>query len=84
MQVQVDVTTAIAFGTPALLLKGAGYFAGSDVGGGSPGRTYDISPDGRRFLVIKQPESVTENREPPRLIVVQHWDQELKRLVPAN
>ena len=40
------------------------------------GRTYDVSPDGQRFLMIKGPGTDA----PPALILVQHWDAELKRL----
>jgi serine/threonine-protein kinase len=47
------------------------------------GRSYDISPDGRRFLMIKEvgPDGTAQ---PTSLVVVQHWFEELKRLVPAN
>jgi serine/threonine-protein kinase len=47
------------------------------------GRTYDISPDGRRFLMIKTASSA-EGATPPQIIVVQSWFEELKRLVPTN
>ena len=43
---------------------------------------YDISPDGQRFLVLKAAES--EPRTSPSIIVVQHWTEELKRLVPTK
>ena len=43
------------------------------------GRTYDISPDGRRFLMIKRDTSV-----PMSMTVVLNWVQELKRLFPTN
>jgi Tol biopolymer transport system component len=65
-------------GTPTKLLEGRYFTAG---GGG--GRTYDVSPDGQRFLMIKAP--VTDaSAAPPALIVVQHWTEELKRLVPSR
>jgi hypothetical protein len=48
----------------------------------SSGRAYDVSPDGRRFLMIKAP-GTEAGAAPPALIVVQHWDEELKRLVPT-
>ena len=41
---------------------------------------FDISPDGQRFLMIKQD---TTSESPP-IIVVQNWTEELKRLVPTN
>ena len=64
-------------GTPMKLLEGR-Y---SIVGGG--GRSYDVSPDGQRFLMIKAP-GTDAGAAPPALIVVQHWDEELKRLVPTK
>jgi serine/threonine protein kinase len=38
-------------------------------------------PDGQRFLMIK--DSALEREREPRLIVMQNWFEELKRLVPA-
>jgi Tol biopolymer transport system component len=44
-------------------------------------RTYDVSIDGRRFLMIKR--SANEATA-PQIVVVQHWLEELKRLVPRH
>ena len=44
------------------------------------GRSYDVSLDGQRFLMIKGPGTDA----PPALILVQHWDAELKRLAPTK
>ena len=64
-------------GTPIKLLEGRyRFFSGLGV------RTYDVSPDGQRFLMIKAPG--TDASAAPALIVVQHWDEELKRLVPTG
>ena len=49
----------------------------------NPGRTYDISPDGQRFLMMKEGGG-DQVATLPSLIVVQHWADELKRLVPTN
>ena len=43
---------------------------------------YDVSRDGRRFLMI-QP-SARENATPTEIIVVVNWFDELKRLVPTK
>jgi hypothetical protein len=51
--------------------------------GTTGGRVYDVSPDGQRFLMIKAP-GAGAGPAPPALIVVQHWDEELKRLVPTK
>jgi len=40
---------------------------------------YDISPDGQRFLMIKQ-----EQTAEAQIHVVLNWFEELKRLVPTN
>ena len=47
------------------------------------GRSYEIAPDGQRFLMIKA-GGANQPAAPASLIVVQHWDEELKRLVPAK
>jgi hypothetical protein len=44
-------------------------------------RTYDVSIDGQRFLMIKQ---AANEATAPQIIVVQRWLEELKRLVPRN
>jgi hypothetical protein len=51
---------------------------------GSAGRSYDISPDGQRFLMLTQGGGADQTAAPPSLIVVQHWTEELKRLVPTK
>jgi serine/threonine-protein kinase len=43
-------------------------------------RMYDVSPDGQRFLMLQA--GVDQSR--PQMIVVQHWFEELNRLVPAD
>jgi hypothetical protein len=53
-----------------------GYFRGNF----AAASTYDISPDGKRFLMIKRIETAESN--PVTLVVVQNWFEELKRAVP--
>ena len=65
-------------GLPTKLFD-ARYFSG----GGTVGRTYDVSPDGQRFLMIKAPATDVA-AAPSFIVIVQHWDEELKRLVPAK
>ena len=80
MRVGVERGPSWAATTPTLLIK-EGYVT---VPGGNPGRTYDISPDGQRFLLIKAGGGSEQAAAPITLIVVQHFDEELKRLVPTN
>jgi serine/threonine-protein kinase len=44
---------------------------------GTPWRSYDVSPDGQRFLVVRA-AGQDPGGAPPSVIVVQHWDEELK------
>jgi eukaryotic-like serine/threonine-protein kinase len=80
MRVGVERAPSWAATTPALLVK-EGYFT---IAGVYPGRTYDISPDGQRFLMIKEGGGADQTAAPPQIIVVQHWTEELKRLVPTK
>jgi Tol biopolymer transport system component len=52
-------------------------------GGVAVGRTYDVSPDGKRFLMIKE-ETQDGETVPTQIILVQNWLDELKRLVPVD
>jgi hypothetical protein len=47
------------------------------------GRTYDVAPDGRRFLLAfrKDPPPPLP---PAQMVLVQHWFEELKRLAPTK
>ena len=78
MAVRVEAGPAWRTNTPTSALSGEYFF-------GAPGlqRTFDISPDGRRFLMIK--ESYPDGKAGQnRLVLVQNWTEELKRLVPVN
>jgi hypothetical protein len=79
MRVGVEQGRSWEATSPTKLLEGR-YFTGA---GTNPGRTYDVSADGQRFLMIK-PVGASEQADASSLVVVQHWDQELKRLVPPR
>ena len=80
MRVGVERGPSWAATTPTLLVK-AGYLMRPIF---SLGRTYDIAPDGQRFLMIKEGNGSDQTAAPTSLIVVQHWTEELKRLVPIK
>ena len=44
-------------------------------------RNYDVSGDGKRFLMVKPP---AKPAAAPRIIVVQNWFEELRRLMPPK
>jgi hypothetical protein len=62
---------------PYEILSAEGQYATLSSAGG---RTYDVSADGKRFLLVKRPA----NQAAPRIIVVQHWFEELRRLAPIQ
>jgi serine/threonine-protein kinase len=78
MSVPVKRGTTWSAGPPTTLIDTA-YFRG---GGGSDSRMYDVSADGKRFLMIKQ--EIPANQPPTRVVVVRHWLEELKRRVPTK
>jgi Tol biopolymer transport system component len=75
MAVAIETEPELSIGTPRLLFEERF----------SPGppwarRNYDISPDGKRFLMIKREQDLV----PTEIIVVLNWFEELKRLVPTD
>jgi serine/threonine-protein kinase len=78
MRVPVETTSGFAAGAPSLVVAGP-YESGG-------GRSYDISRDGKRFLMIKaaegiDPDSVAEGLR--QIVVVQHWFEDLTARVPV-
>jgi serine/threonine-protein kinase len=75
----VEVTTQPTFsaGKPKVLFEGQ-YLA---VTPGLTGTAFDVSPDGQRFLMVKETERATTNAQ---INVVLNWSEELKRRVPAG
>jgi serine/threonine-protein kinase len=63
--------------TPVQLFRGDYLFVT-----GSNTRTFDIAPDGKRFLMIKDIE--TTNAPQASIVVVENFDEELKRRVPTK
>ena len=81
MRVSVGNGDRWSSGTPEKIFDAGAYFTG---GQGNPYFNYDIAKDGR-FLMIKPVAGTTpEGNTTANLIVVQHWFEELKRLVPAK
>jgi serine/threonine-protein kinase len=74
----VKVTTAPVFraGTPEALFESPDLRTGW-------GRSYDVAPDGQRFLLTLNKEAPAKPT-PTQMILVQHWFEELRRLVPSR
>ncbi len=80
MVVQVRTQPTFTAGRPAALWKGH-YSHGMSSSCGIPGVTsfnYDVTPDGQRFLMVKD---VHQDVASNRINVVLNWTQELKRRV---
>jgi Tol biopolymer transport system component len=77
MAVRVDARGATwSAGSPSKSLEGP-YATGDPLSA----RNYDVSNDGQRFLMVKQP---TNPDAAAKIIVVQNWFEELQRLVPTK
>ncbi len=77
--VSAQTTPKLKIGTPVQLFQGPYYIPAT----GSPRPQYDVSADGQRFLMITAHKSNDADAR-PRIVVVQNWFDELKRLVPVN
>ena len=53
-------------------------FVGPNLGGLKYYRSWDIHPDGNRFIAVEQSVGLTE------ILIVENWLDELKRLVPTD
>jgi serine/threonine protein kinase len=72
MAVRVTTTPQFSFGSPVRLMAPALTLSGN-------GPTYDVSPDGKRFLFIKAPELDIRS-----LKVVLNWDIEVKAVLAGK
>ncbi len=72
--VSIDTDPSFTAGNPDVVFEGPYFGAGG-------GRSYDVSPDGERFLMIKD---VGGSAATPQIIIVENWLEELKRLAPTE
>jgi eukaryotic-like serine/threonine-protein kinase len=84
MRVPVKMGSTLERGTPEKVFEvfDAKYLVRPP--SGVLGRMYDVSADGQRFLMIKEISAADERPASPRIILVQHWFEELKRRVPTR
>ena len=76
MVVPLDGSSTLSVGNPRVLFEGSYYATGGS-------RRFDIAPDGKRFLMLKQGAGHNAS-SPQNLAVVLNWFEELKRLVPTK
>lgn len=75
MSTAVTATPEFATGTPQKLFQGLFVTSGLS-------RSYDVSPDGRRFIMVQPREQAP--LPVAQIVVVQNWVEELKRLAPPK
>jgi Tol biopolymer transport system component len=75
MAVPITTTPTFSAGTPRVLFEGPFRIDG-------PFRGYDVTPDGQRFLMVR--EVPQQRARVSQMVLVQNWLEELKRLVPTN
>ena len=80
MAVSVTTQPTLKVGTPIQLFEGPHYRSQT----GSLRPYYDVTTDGRRFLLMSASSGGNASGTRPRMVVVQNWFEELKRLVPTN
>jgi hypothetical protein len=81
MAAAVSTSGAFSPSAPRMLFEGR-YFA--PTGSVLPGRTYDVSLDGKRFLMLKDIEANQPESAGPPLVAVLNFFDELKRLAPPK
>jgi serine/threonine-protein kinase len=80
MGVPVETGPTFKAGKPETLFRGT-YVRMS----ANDGQPWDIHPDGKRFLMMKEPEAVASASGGPRKInIVLNWLEELKQRVPVK
>ena len=72
--VSIETEPSFTQGNPEVMFEGD-YLLGPG------GRTYDVSPDGERFLMIRP---VNDRSATYKIVIVQNWFEELERLVPTQ
>jgi serine/threonine-protein kinase len=77
MSVPITLSATLTVGRPRPLFRFAGRFR---ISGNSP--AYDIHPDGRRFIMVTEPETPLPVSRQINFML--NWFEELKRRVPAG
>ena len=77
MAVPVQTTPTFSAGNAVKLFDGTWFVLPS-------GRSYDVTADGKRFLMVKPTSGGNQNAAPPSITVVLNWTEELKARLPAK
>ena len=82
LEIAVPVATAptLKIGTSVELFQGPYYVSPT----GSPRAQYDVTADGQRALMLAPSPDTNNSRPRPRVVVVQNWFADVKRLLPIE
>jgi Tol biopolymer transport system component len=80
--VAIPAGATFSAGPPVKILNRK-YYAGASLLGLDL-RGYDVSPDGQRFLMIKEPESPPPVIQSANMVLVLNWVEELKARLPSR
>jgi eukaryotic-like serine/threonine-protein kinase len=80
MAVSVKISPTFNFETPRILFQGT-YVRSVNSPGSRDFGTWDISPDSRRFLMLREPSTGSGGR---KINIVVNWLEELKQWVPTK
>jgi serine/threonine-protein kinase len=79
MAVPVKTDPTFSFEAPKILFRGTYFYSDRVVG-----TLWDISPDGKRFLMMKEPGSLSGEGRPRKINIVVNWIEELKQRLPKK
>jgi hypothetical protein len=77
MAVETTLQPTFSAGKPRMLFEGRYLTTGYPLNG----TAYDVSPDGQRFLMVKE---IEQARSTAKINVVLNWTEELRRRVPVE
>jgi serine/threonine protein kinase len=77
MSVPIETSPSFKPGDPKVLFKGEYYSTYNET-------QYSVTPDGQRFLMIKDAGAKPGSAPGPKIIIVQNWFEELKERVPVD
>lgn len=85
IRVSVTSRAQTPLGAPVRVFESSSYaLGGRDEFATLLRRTYDVSPDGRRFLMLKRADVSATPAPPERIVIVQNWFDEVNAKLRRN
>jgi eukaryotic-like serine/threonine-protein kinase len=78
--VSVQTAPALKVGTPVRLFDGPYYISPTN----SPRAQYDVTPDGKRFLMLLPARTGSSASDQARVIVIENWFDEIAARIPGR